>query len=234
MALTNDYEMQSYAGTFISGGAAYNLVIPFEPHMLKLYNYTKAGTAGEPVHSVWFNGMPAGDGIVQQVIADNGATGNTNTILETTNGFTEANVAAGVDAYRATITGATQASPVVITATAHGFGSAGDVLRARITKVIGMTELNDNEYQITIVDANSFSLQDPHTGDAIDGTGFTAYSSSGQANLITRTTDNSKAVETDPIQYRITLGTAVVGNDSDVYYFEAYRYNKYEDLGDIG
>lgn len=233
MALTNDYEMQSYAGTFISDGGAYNLTIPFEPHSLRLWNYTKAGTAGEPVHSIWFSGMPDGDGIVQQVIADNGSTGNTNTILEATNGFTVNNIAAGVDAYRATISNATQASPVVITATGHGFGTAGDVLRARITQVAGMTELNNNEYQITIVDANSFSLQDPHTGDPIDGTGFTAYSSGGQANLLTRTTENSKAVQTDPIVYRITLGTAVIGNDSDVYYFEALRYNKYEDLGDI-
>lgn len=234
MALTNNYDMQSYAGTFISGGAAYNLVIPFEPHRLKLWNYTKYGTAADAAEAIWFSGFPAGDALIMQVIADNGATGNTNGVLEATNGITVANVAAGPDAYRATISGATQADPVVITATAHGFGSAGDVLRARMTKLVGMDQLQNNEYQITIIDANSFSLQDPHTGEDIDGTSYTAYSSGGQANLITRTTENSKAVETDPITYRLTLGSAVIGSDSDVFYFEAMRYNSYADLGDIG
>lgn len=233
MALNNDYDMQSYAGHFESDGAAYNITIPFDPDSFKWWNYTAFATDQNNAFGVWFKDMPAGDALIVQSIINDGGNDARNTILEATNGITIANVAAGVDAYRATITGATAASPVVLTVTAHGLGSAGDVLRARITKVIGMTELNDNLYQITIIDANSVSLQDPHTGNPIDGTGFTAYGSSGQVNLVTRTTENSKAVETDPIVYRLTLGTAVMGSDSDEIYFEAMLYNKYEDLGDI-
>ena len=44
-----------------------------------------------------------------------------------------------------TITGATQADPVVITSNAHGY-SNGD--RVYITEVVGMTQLNNREYQL--------------------------------------------------------------------------------------
>lgn len=233
MALTNDYDMQSYAGHFESDGAAYDITIPFDPDSFKWWNYTKFATDQNNAFGVWFKDMPAGDALIVQSIINDGGNDARNTILETTNGITINNTASGVTAYRATISGATAADPVVITATAHGFGSAGDVLRARITKVVGMSELNDELYQITIIDANSFSLQDPHTGEDVDGTNFTAYSSGGQANLVTRTTDNSKAVEDSATVYKLTLGTAVMGADGDEIYFEAMLYNKREDLGDI-
>ncbi len=73
-----------------------------------------------------------------------------------------------------TISGATQANPVVITATAHGF-SNGDTVR--ITGVVGMTELNGNAYTVANKTANTFELS------GVDGTGFTAYASGGEARL---------------------------------------------------
>jgi hypothetical protein len=71
-----------------------------------------------------------------------------------------------------TITGATQADPVVVTSTAHGYSNGDNV---RIADVVGMTELNNNEYEIANVTANTFELL------GVDGTGFTAYSSGGEA-----------------------------------------------------
>ena len=73
-----------------------------------------------------------------------------------------------------TIGGATQANPVVVTATAHGF-SDGDTVR--IARVVGMTELNGNAYTVANKTANTFELS------GVDGTGFTAYSSGGEARL---------------------------------------------------
>ncbi|MCH8092305.1 MAG: hypothetical protein IIC57_08155, partial [Proteobacteria bacterium] len=73
-----------------------------------------------------------------------------------------------------TISGATQADPVVVTATAHGF-SDGDTVR--IARVVGMTELNGNAYTVANKTANTFELS------GVDGTGFTAYSSGGEARL---------------------------------------------------
>jgi hypothetical protein len=68
------------------------------------------------------------------------------------------------------ITGATQANPCVITIVAHGY-STGDMVM--IAGVVGMTELNSKLYKITVIDADTFSL------DGIDSTGYTAYTSGG-------------------------------------------------------
>lgn len=80
----------------------------------------------------------------------------------------------------ATISGASKKSPVVITATAHGYASDDVVL---ITAVVGMVELNRNRYSITRIDANDFSLQDQDGVADIDGTGFTTYTSAGSAAI---------------------------------------------------
>jgi hypothetical protein len=73
---------------------------------------------------------------------------------------------------QATITGATQADPCVITAVAHGLLSYDIVL---ITSVVGMTELNNKTFTITKADADSFNL------NSIDASGYTAYTSGGTA-----------------------------------------------------
>lgn len=70
-----------------------------------------------------------------------------------------------------TITGASQANPCVITSAAHGF-TTGKL--AMITGVAGMTQLNDKLYTVTVVDANTFSIN-------VDATGFSAYVSGGLA-----------------------------------------------------
>jgi len=70
-----------------------------------------------------------------------------------------------------TISGATQANPCVITATAHGHLNQ-DVVA--ISGIVGMTELNGNEYTITNVTANTYEL----TG--IDSSAYGAYTSGGQ------------------------------------------------------
>jgi len=69
-----------------------------------------------------------------------------------------------------TITGATQANPVALTVTAHGY-TTGDVVQ--IDSVGGMTQLNGKMYAITVVDANTITL------NAVAGTAFTAYTSGG-------------------------------------------------------
>lgn len=77
-----------------------------------------------------------------------------------------------------TITGATQADPVVVTSVAHGL-SNGDYVD--ISDVVGMTELNGNRYKVANKTADTFELTEEDSGDDIDGTGFTAYSSGGYA-----------------------------------------------------
>lgn len=76
----------------------------------------------------------------------------------------------GDSATTGSISGATAAAPPVITSTSHGL-STGD--RIRIHSVSGMVELNGLYAVITVVDTDSFSL------DNTDGTAFTAYTSGG-------------------------------------------------------
>lgn len=87
---------------------------------------------------------------------------------------------------RKVITGATQDDPCQLTITGHGY-SVGDLIT--IGEVVGMTELNGNEYRVgSVVDANNITLEvwdpdadpDPAYVD-LDSTGFTAYSSGGNA-----------------------------------------------------
>ena len=77
------------------------------------------------------------------------------------------------------ITGATQANPVVITATSHGY-SNGD--RVFIKDVAGMVELNNREFTVANQTANTFELS------GIDGSGFTAYTSGGTSGKIVEVT----------------------------------------------
>lgn len=74
------------------------------------------------------------------------------------------------------ITGATAADPVVITAASHGL-SDGDIVD--ISDVVGMTELNNNQYKVANKTANTFELTDINDDSDIDGSAFTAYVSGG-------------------------------------------------------
>jgi len=77
------------------------------------------------------------------------------------------------------ITGATAANPVVITAASHGY-SNGD--RVYITGVTGMTEINNREFTVANVTTNTFELS------GVDGSGFSAFVSGGTVGRIVEVT----------------------------------------------
>ena len=95
------------------------------------------------------------------------------------------------------ITGATAANPVVITSTAHGLSNGDEVY---ITGVAGMTELNGRNFKLTAVAANTFALTDLN-GIAIDGTGYTAYTSGGTATPPYEITTPWVADNVDGVKY---------------------------------
>jgi len=80
----------------------------------------------------------------------------------------------------ATVSGATQANPVVVTTSAaHGFG---DGQKVTITDVVGMTELNGNSYFVDTLTLDTFALySDAGLTSTVDGTAYTAYVSGGSA-----------------------------------------------------
>ena len=75
------------------------------------------------------------------------------------------------------ITGATQADPVVVTSTAHGFSNGDEVF---ISGIGGMTQLNNRSLLVANVTANTFELQTLDVVD-VDGTSYDAFSSNGTA-----------------------------------------------------
>lgn len=70
-----------------------------------------------------------------------------------------------------TITAITQANPGQVSVAAHGY-SNGDVVK--ITGVVGMTQVNDLYFTVTVVNAGAFTI-------GVDTSAYTAYSSGGSS-----------------------------------------------------
>jgi len=83
-----------------------------------------------------------------------------------------------------TISGATKANPVVITATSHGFSNGDHVI---IASVGGMTELNGVTGIVANKTTNTFELTDVD-GTNINSSAFTTYTSGGTASRIVEIT----------------------------------------------
>lgn len=79
------------------------------------------------------------------------------------------------------ISNVTQTNPIQVTANSHGFSTGDEVY---ISGLNGMPEIEGRRFLITVIDANTFSLQDQATGANVDGTGFGAYVSGGTAARI--------------------------------------------------
>lgn len=71
-----------------------------------------------------------------------------------------------------TITNITNASPASVSVIAHGYSTGNTVF---IRSVVGMTQVNNKLYTITVTGANTFTL------DGIDSTAYTPYTSGGAA-----------------------------------------------------
>jgi hypothetical protein len=109
------------------------------------------------------------------------------------------------------ITDITQASEAVVTISGHGY-SDGD--RVIFYDVGGMTEVNDREYEVSDKTTDTFKIKCVCTGDYVDSSGYTAYTSGG----------SSQKVKTDdlPSKVHITsekrIAYAGTTNDPDKYF----------------
>jgi hypothetical protein len=230
----------TYGGYLQSAGIAYNIALPFRPDKFEWYRYTGFGTAGILGQGVWFRDFPAGDTLLLQSIADNGGTGNTSQLLETTNGITVADIAGGFTNEHLVISGITTATPGVVTTTTNHNLSNQD--RVVITKVIGTMAnvINNNTYVVQVLSATTFALYDTF---GIPITLLGAYTSSGQVTKIgpflgdvtqpVSPASPHKAIIDYPPIYRLTLGTSVMGADNGIIYFVATQFNNYVNLGDV-
>jgi len=106
-----------------------------------------------------------------------------------------------------TISGATKANPVVITATAHGLSNGDQV---DIENVAGMTELNNKRYTVSNQSTNTFELQNiESTPVNVDGTSYSTYLSGGEARLCVTTLSGLDYLEGESIE--------IVDRDTIVY-----------------
>ena len=216
----------TYAGYMQSAGAAYTLTTPFQTDKFEWYRYTGFGTAGVLGQGIWFRDFPAGDTLLLRSIADNGVTGNTSQLLETTNGVTIADLSGGFTNEHLVISGISTATPgVVTTSTAHGLTTG---MRVVITKVIGTIgpSVNNQTFVVNVLTSTTFSLYDTF-GIPVPTVG--TYTSSGQVTIA----GPELGTENSPPTYRLTLGTSIMGADNDVIYFVCTHFNNYVNLGDL-
>jgi hypothetical protein len=248
-------QSMSEAFRLISGGAAYTLSLGFQADMAIFNNLSDwTGTAAGLPRSFWFrNETDAAEAYQFQVI-DSAAAASFNFLNPTTNGFTTANTSGGVSASQATISGITAADPGVITHSAFTF-QTGQIVRFTDLGTVGdatdrgMDELNNNRYRIVVINSTTFSLQDVISGEAIDTTNFVAYVSGGRVTLETHALQlnnpqvspysvtspyNPNSFSYDPVEYKLTAGTDIMGDDGDRFFVEVYKFGKFTNLGDIG
>ena len=233
---------------FISAGAAHTFTFNFQPDKVTFYNLTDwTGTAGGLPISVWFRDQTTAAHAFQEQVIDSAAGQSFNFLDTTTNGFTVADTAGGPESTRRVINAITQADPCVITTTAaHGYQDDQIVritdLGSDMPTARGMDQLNNNRYRIVVINSTSFSLKDPISDEAINSTSFVAYVSGGSVVLETRVirpnnpyslSYTANPFEWDPIEYKLTAGTSVMGTDNDVFLIEVVKYGQVYDLGDL-
>lgn len=246
-------QSMSEAYKFISAGTAHTFTFNFQPDKVVFNNLTKwvATAGGDPI-SVWFRDQTTAAHAFQQVVIDSAAAQSFNFKDAATNGFTVADTSGGVSSSHATISGITAADPGVITHSAFTFQD-NQIIRVTDLGNVGvsnrgMGQLNNNRYLVTVISGTTMSLKDVITGEPIDTTSFTAYVSGGRLTLESHVLSlnnpqvspysNSNpylpnAFAFDPISYRLTAGTDVMGSDGDVFLIEALKWGNFEDLGDL-
>ena len=109
-----------------------------------------------------------------------------------------------------TISGATAANPVVITANSHGYLNGDEVY---ITAVVGMTELNGKYYVIKSKTTNTFELTDVDSAN-INGSAYTAYSSAGTVARVYTVTTTFLTADIPDLQFAQSADVLYVAHPS--------------------
>ena len=219
-----------------SGGAAYNLNVGFVPDTVTVWNYTKWATDGSKVKFYWHKGMTAAYAL-SEICDDTGV----NRAIETSNGFTEYDSSSITDNSR-TVSGITAANPGVVTVSSSiGASASADGAWFGIDQITdstkpfadsvkfddigGMVELNAlGPVRIkSWLSSTTFSLD-------LDTSSYTAFSAGTARNQALNVSTDIK----DSGFKGITLGSTVIGANSDVLYIECVKSDEYKALGDIG
>ncbi len=164
------YLNQIKAGSFVSNGAPRVLEFDGSPDIVRLYYQGNAsgnvwiadGATPALKELYWNRNMGAGTGLGTRNVASND---EDEKVFFSSGGVSAFEPSYGEFGPNLTITGITAASPAVVTSTAHGLADGDQVI---IQGGTGMQQINGQVYQITVVDANQFSL------NSLNTTGFGA------------------------------------------------------------
>lgn len=109
------------------------------------------------------------------------------------------------DLSTSSITAATKANPVVLTAAGHGL-SDGQMIH--VSSVLGMTQLNGNEYYVDVTGDTLALYSDSGLTTSVDGSAYTAYSSAGTVTPV-EVADGTAMTNTATGTYQYTLSDAL-------------------------
>ena len=114
---------------------------------------------------------------------------------------------------------ATRSNPVRVSATNHNFVSGN--LMTDVNGVVGMTELNGNDYYVSVVDANTIDLYlDEALTSSVNGVSYNAYTSGGNGTrtLVGTSLSPSGMVVADAVEATVkNIQTNLVVNHRVVY-----------------
>lgn len=147
-----------------------------------------------------------------------------------------------------TITDATQADPCVLTVVGHGYSTGDEIL---VEDVVGMVELNDNNYLVVFLTVDTFSIQ-TLAGVDVDSTAFTAYDSAGtttrqgdypstvayfQQRLVFANTDNNTEgvwSSKSALRKNLMVSTPIQDDDAVTFSILGREVNEIHHLLDLG
>lgn len=151
---------KSAHGTFTSTAAAKPIYLPFQPNLVKVWNYSSFATPaqnGVPL-GVWDSNMGQGFAMIQAF----NATPVLTTDVITSNGIST--FGAGLDfqyGSQIQISGITKANPAVVTtASAHGYSSGDVVIFQGLyqSSTTGMPQICGIPFTITVTGATTFTI----------------------------------------------------------------------------
>lgn len=97
-----------------------------------------------------------------------------------------------------TITGITKADPAVVTSASHGYSNGDEVY---INDVLGMTEINNRNFKVANVAANTYELVLMDGSTNLDSSGYTAYTSGGTSEKLYEIETPYAATEVGSLNY---------------------------------
>lgn len=188
-----------------STGAAMNIELGFVPNAVETRNITQWTQTSQNTNLFWNSNMA--DASYTGYATQSNITDGMKSVEDTTNGFTPYDTSIRT-ARQKVMSAATQANPCVVTSAGHGYTAAandGDTILFNQIPSDSMLELNGNRYNMTYIDANSFSID-------VDSTNFTTYSAATRGGIAI-----NESIRNEDTGFKgITLGTIPAANNADV------------------